>query len=71
VEQVLSVDTVGRWKPVAAPYLHAADATGTDPSRVALIAAHAFDVHGAPPYFAAADLSAPTLDAWAEALLRG
>jgi 2-haloacid dehalogenase len=87
VEQVLSVDTVGRWKPAAAPYLHAAESTGTAPERVALVAAHAWDVHGArraglrtgwvsrlegtrAPYFAAADLSAVTLDEWARALLR-
>lgn len=88
VEQVLSVDVVARWKPVAEPYLHAAAAMDCDPSRVALVAAHAWDVHGArraglrtgwvsrlelerPPYFDEADLSAPTLDAWALALLHG
>jgi 2-haloacid dehalogenase len=86
VEQALSVDTVSRWKPAAEPYLHAAAATQTDPARVALVAVHAWDVHGArkaglrtgwvsrleherPPYFARSDLDAPTLDAWARALL--
>jgi 2-haloacid dehalogenase len=86
VEQALSVDSVRRWKPAAEPYLHAARATGTAPERVALVAVHGWDTHGArraglrsgwvsrleherAPYYAAADLEAPTLDAWAARLL--
>lgn len=87
VEATLSVDSVLRWKPAPEPYLHAAAVTGVPPQRVALVAVHAWDCHGArraglrtgwvsrleherAPYFAAADLEAPTLVDWARALLR-
>jgi 2-haloacid dehalogenase len=47
VEQVLSVDDVRVWKPAAAPYLHVATSTGVAPASVALVAVHAWDMHGA------------------------
>lgn len=47
VEQVLSVDDVRRWKPAAEIYRHAATSTGVEPEQVALVAAHAWDTHGA------------------------
>jgi 2-haloacid dehalogenase len=43
----LSVDAVRRWKPAPEPYRYAADQLGVDPSRLALIAAHAWDCAGA------------------------
>jgi 2-haloacid dehalogenase len=47
VEKVISIDEVRRWKPNREVYLHAARSIGVEPSRLALIAAHAWDVHGA------------------------
>lgn len=47
VEQTLSVDEVGHWKPHREVYLHAARAVGCDPSRLGFVAAHAWDTHGA------------------------
>ena len=47
VEKVISIDDVRRWKPNREVYLHAARAIGVEPARLALIAAHAWDVHGA------------------------
>ncbi|GAB4083898.1 haloacid dehalogenase type II [Myceligenerans cantabricum] len=47
IEQVLSVDDVHRWKPAPDIYRHAVDSTQVDPERVALVAAHAWDTHGA------------------------
>jgi 2-haloacid dehalogenase len=47
VTRVLSVDEVQTWKPAPAPYLHAAAVLGVEPHRLALVAAHAWDVHGA------------------------
>jgi len=47
VEKVVSIDEVRRWKPNREVYLHAARSIGVEPSRLALIAAHAWDVHGA------------------------
>jgi 2-haloacid dehalogenase len=47
IEQVLSVDDVRRWKPAAEIYRHAANSTQVPPDRVALVAAHAWDTHGA------------------------
>lgn len=43
----LSVDAVRRWKPAPAPYRYAAGQLGVDPSRLALVAAHAWDCAGA------------------------
>lgn len=47
VEHVLSVETVHRWKPAPEPYLHAATTCSVAPERLALVAAHAWDTHGA------------------------
>lgn len=47
IEQVLSVDDVRRWKPAPEIYRHAASSTGVPPDHVALVAAHAWDTHGA------------------------
>jgi 2-haloacid dehalogenase len=47
VEQVVSVEAVRRWKPAPEPYRHAAAACDVPPERMALVAAHGWDVHGA------------------------
>jgi 2-haloacid dehalogenase len=47
VEQVISAAEVGSWKPPARVYHHAADVLGLPPERVALVAVHAWDCHGA------------------------
>ena len=47
IEQVLSVDDIQRWKPAPEIYQHAATSTGVPLDRVALVAAHAWDTHGA------------------------
>ncbi len=47
VEKVISIDEVRRWKPNREVYLHAARAISVEPARLVLIAAHAWDVHGA------------------------
>lgn len=41
------VSEVGRWKPAPEPYLWAAARLGLPPERVALVAVHPWDVHGA------------------------
>jgi 2-haloacid dehalogenase len=47
VERTISIDEIGHWKPYRDVYLHAARAEGVDPSRLGLVAAHAWDTHGA------------------------
>lgn len=47
IEKVLSVDDVRRWKPAPEIYRHAASSTQVPADRVALVAAHAWDTHGA------------------------
>jgi 2-haloacid dehalogenase len=47
VDKTISVDEVRHWKPHREVYLHAARMAGVDPSRLALVAAHAWDTHGA------------------------
>ncbi|NEE03616.1 haloacid dehalogenase type II [Phytoactinopolyspora halotolerans] len=47
IEQVLTVDDVQRWKPAPDIYRHAAASTGVRAEQVALVAAHAWDTHGA------------------------
>lgn len=47
VEQVVSIDAVRRWKPAPEVYRHAATACGVPAERMALVAAHGWDVHGA------------------------
>ena len=43
----ISVDEVGVWKPAAAPYRHGAAVLRVEPGRLAIVAVHAWDVHGA------------------------
>jgi 2-haloacid dehalogenase len=47
VERVISVEEAGTWKPPVAVYRHAATVLGVEPGRLALVAAHAWDCHGA------------------------
>lgn len=47
IEQVLSVDDIRRWKPAPDIYQHAARSTQVPEEQVALVAAHAWDTHGA------------------------
>jgi 2-haloacid dehalogenase len=47
VARVISIDEVQAWKPAPAPYRHAADIPGVEPGRLALVAVHSWDVHGA------------------------
>lgn len=44
---MVSIDEVQRWKPNREVYLHAARAAGIAPEQMALVAGHAWDVHGA------------------------
>lgn len=46
-EQVLSIAEVRKWKPFAPIYRHAAEAAGVAPQELALVAVHAWDLHGA------------------------
>jgi 2-haloalkanoic acid dehalogenase type II len=47
VEKTISIDEVRRWKPNREVYLHAARGISVEPGRLVLVAAHAWDVHGA------------------------
>ncbi|MDS1271855.1 haloacid dehalogenase type II [Lipingzhangella sp. LS1_29] len=47
VWRVVSVDEVRRFKPAPEVYHHAVRVGGATPQRTALVAAHAWDVHGA------------------------
>ncbi len=47
VERVLSVDQVRAWKPNPAPYRLAVSTADVPAARVALVAVHSWDVHGA------------------------
>jgi 2-haloacid dehalogenase len=47
VEQFLSVEGVGRWKPAPEPYRYAAERCGVRPRDVTLVAVHPWDVDGA------------------------
>jgi len=47
IERIIAVEEVHAWKPSAAPYLHAAHLCGVPPDRLALVAAHSWDIHGA------------------------
>lgn len=47
LEHRLSVADAGRWKPAPEPYRYAAQVCGVEPSRMALVAVHPWDVHGA------------------------
>ena len=46
-EQVLSADTVKRYKPAPEPYLYAASRLGVLPRSVDLVSVHAWDIAGA------------------------
>jgi 2-haloacid dehalogenase len=47
VDRVISVGEVYRWKPAGVVYLYAAEVLRTPPERLALVAAHDWDCHGA------------------------
>jgi 2-haloacid dehalogenase len=47
VDRVISVDDVRRYKPAPQVYRHAAESCRVPPERLALVAAHAWDIHGA------------------------
>ena len=47
VDRVISVGEVYRWKPAAVVYLYAAEVLSVPPERLALVAAHDWDCHGA------------------------
>lgn len=47
VERIISIDEIRRWKPAREIYLHAAKTMNVKPEQMALVAAHAWDVHGA------------------------
>ena len=47
VERVISVAEIRQWKPRRGLYLHAAEVLGVLPAELALVATHAWDVHGA------------------------
>jgi 2-haloacid dehalogenase len=47
VDRVISVGEVYRWKPASVVYLYATEVMGTPPERMALVAAHDWDCHGA------------------------
>ena len=47
VERVISVGEVYRWKPASVVYRYAAEVLGVPPDRLALVAAHDWDCHGA------------------------
>lgn len=46
-ERVISCEEIGVWKPARAVYHHAAGQLGLSPESVTLVAAHAWDCHGA------------------------
>jgi 2-haloacid dehalogenase len=47
VDRVISVSEVYRWKPAVVVYLYAAEVMNVPPDRMALVAAHDWDCHGA------------------------
>jgi 2-haloacid dehalogenase len=47
VENVITSETVRSFKPVRAPYLYACAVCDVEPARMAMVAAHAWDCHGA------------------------
>lgn len=47
VGHVVSVEDIGLFKPRPEVYVHAAQVAGVKPQRLALVAAHPWDVHGA------------------------
>jgi 2-haloacid dehalogenase len=47
VERVISIDEIQRWKPSREVYLHAARGLNVAPADLAMVAVHAWDIHGA------------------------
>ncbi|WP_423820590.1 haloacid dehalogenase type II [Salinisphaera sp. SPP-AMP-43] len=47
IDQVVTSDVVGTWKPAPAVYHYTADALGCELDHMALVAVHAWDCHGA------------------------
>ena len=47
VDELLSVDDAGAWKPAAAAYAYAVDRCGVEPHRAMLVAVHPWDTDGA------------------------
>lgn len=47
VRHVIGIDEVKHWKPRREVYLHGVRTAGSEPRRVALVAAHAWDILGA------------------------
>jgi 2-haloacid dehalogenase len=47
MDRIISVGEVYRWKPASVVYLYAAEVLGVSPDRLALVAAHDWDCHGA------------------------
>jgi 2-haloacid dehalogenase len=47
VERTLTSESIRTWKPDRAAYLWAAGVCDVDPARMALVAVHSWDVHGA------------------------
>jgi 2-haloacid dehalogenase len=47
VERYISIDEVKHWKPAREIYLHAAKTLDVDPTEIALITAHDWDIQGA------------------------
>ena len=47
IDRVISVGEVYRWKPAKVVYLYAAEVLDVPPERMALVAAHDWDCHGA------------------------
>ena len=47
VDRTISIDEIEHWKPNPLVYRHAAQVCGVAPEEMALVAAHAWDTHGA------------------------
>ncbi|MEX2494785.1 MAG: HAD-IA family hydrolase, partial [Woeseia sp.] len=47
VERTISIDEIRQWKPRRDVYLHAASCASVEPERLALVATHPWDIHGA------------------------
>ncbi len=47
VNQIVSIDDAKAWKPRAKAYHYAAQVAGVPPAKLALVAVHAWDCHGA------------------------
>jgi len=47
VERYISIDEVKHWKPAREVYLHTAKTLDVDPTELALVSAHDWDIHGA------------------------